>query len=141
MISQKEELNKISDNYIVGEGNKHFPTFELFLIMFSISLSILLFISSDTLDPNGKLYSNMLKIMSQNMWALSFFVISMLKAVGLLFDKRQLRYIGISASCVLYFILFVCYFSIFPSLGSLFFFWLFVFSGVSIPLVKKTGIK
>src|SRR5699024_12540733 len=91
MISQKEELNKISDNYIVGEGNKHFPTFELFLIMFSISLSILLFISSDTLDPNGKLYSNMLKVMNQSMWAFSFFVISMLKAVGLLFRSEERR--------------------------------------------------
>ena len=119
------------------------PIFEWFVSMFSVSMAILLFTFPDMLQYNGNnvtnLYDIMLSIMSQPYWAFTFLVASMAKSIGLLLKNDVLRIVGLSFSVVIYIVMTVCYTINFPTIGSVTFAWMALFSVISIFMVKHTG--
>jgi hypothetical protein len=118
------------------------PLFELFATMFSILVAIMLFAYPNMIYTYpARLYDNMMTIMPQSWWAISFFGASMLKAAGLLIGKNVLRIVGLLASVALYITLAICYALDFPSIGSITFSCMAIFTIISIPFVKHTSIK
>lgn len=118
------------------------PLFELFATVFSIAVAIMLFAYPNMIyDYPARLYDRMMWVMPQSWWAISFFAACMLKAVGLLCNKDTLRVVGLLVSTVLYTTLAVCYTMDFPSIGSITFFCMMIFTVISIPFVKHTSIK
>lgn len=118
------------------------PLFELYATLFSIALTILLFAYPNMIySQPANLYDNMIDVMPQWKWGVSFFTAAMFKAFGLLFDKNFLRIIGLCASSILYIALAVLYAMNFPSIGAITFSTMAIFSLLSIPIVKYTNIK
>ncbi|WJY27495.1 hypothetical protein [Sporosarcina trichiuri] len=118
------------------------PLFELFVTLFSILTSIVLFAYPDMIySYPARLYTHMMYLMPQYVWALCFFVACLLKAVGLLVGINWLRIVGLLGSAALYIALTVCYAIDFPSLGAITFSCMTIFTILSIPLVKHTTIR
>lgn len=117
------------------------PLFELYVTIFSIAITIMLFAYPNMIDVSTKLYHYMEAIMPQRAWALSFFSACVLKGIGLLINVNWLRIAGLLASVVLYVMLSICYAMSWPSMGTAIFSLMAVFSVVSIPFVRHTSIR
>lgn len=138
---REQELDQLVEK-VKNENSIRFPPiFEMYATLFSISVSILMFIFPDMLQPDTNLYTWMLKIMPQFMWAFCFFGAGMVKAVGLLVDNAALRILGLVMSAILYLVFTVCYALSFPTIGSVTFACMTVFTAISINIVKHTGIE
>ena len=122
---------------------RRLPVYEWYVTMFSISLSVILFLFEGMLTHTGSnvtnLYDIMLNIMPQYMWAFAFLGAGLIKAVGLLVSHDALRILGLTMSVVLYTVMTVCYALNFPTIGAITFGWMTVFSVVSLFMVKHTG--
>lgn len=145
MNSKEQQLEEISEKMGRSKIGKELPVFEMFITMVSISLSIVMFLFpnmfssgvSSSLSPYGFL----LVIMPQFMWALTFFCTGILKAVGMLISSRGLRIGGIVLSSLVYGVIAVIYSIGFPTIESVVFTALTVFSLLSISEVKRTGLQ
>lgn len=141
MNSKEKELEQLVEK-VKNENSLRFPPiFEMYATLFSIAVSILMFIFPNMLHPSADLYSWMLKIMPQFMWAFCFFGAGMVKAVGLLVDNVPLRVLGLVMSAVLYLVFTICYAISFPTIGAVTFACMTVFTVISINIVKHTGIE
>ena len=138
---QERELEKLVKE--VEASNVSVPPFfELYTTVFSIAVSVMLFMYPNMIYAYpARLYDHMMAIMPQSTWAICFFAACMLKAAGLLMDKNVLRIVGLVFSAVLYTLMTVCYAMDFPSIGSVTFGCMTLFTLVSIPFVKHTSIK
>lgn len=136
---QLEEVSRIVEEY---REIKHPPTFEMFVTLFSILMAILLFWFPDMLNPerSAGLYQTLLEIMPQTWWAVFFFVAGMSKATGLLFRKDWLRVTGLIMSVGIYLLFTISYIVVFPSIGTVIFACMTIFTIISIPNVKHTGL-
>ena len=140
MDNKEKELEQLVEK-VKNESDLRFPPiFEMYVTLFSLSVSILMFIFPNMLQPDTNLYTWMLKIMPQFMWAFSFFGAGMVKAVGLLLDNVALRVLGLVMSAMLYLVFTVCYAINFPTIGAVTFACMTVFTVISINIVKHTGI-
>jgi len=121
------------------------PAFEIFTTCVSISVAVMLSLYPDmfyVLDSSpANLYRNMAGLMPQTLWALIFFVACMLKAMGLLFNLKRMRIIGLIASTCLYALMAYCYALDFPSIGFIVFTYMTLFALMSIPIVKHSSIR
>lgn len=141
MNKQEKELDKLvkeveSINVTVP------PLFELYATLFSISVAIMMFAYPSMIyNYPARLYDHMMSLMPQYMWAVCFFIACLTKASGLMLNINIVRIIGLLMSAVLYILMAVCYAMDFPSIGTLTFVSMAVFSLVSIPFVKHTSIK
>lgn len=117
------------------------PLFEIYVTIFSIAISIMLFAYPSMIDVSTKLYQYMVTIMPQGAWGLSFFAAGVLKGIGLLINVNWLRIVGLLISAVLYVMLTFCYAISWPSIGTAIFSLMAVFSVISIPFVKNTSIR
>lgn len=138
-----EELSLKIENYA---DTKPTPMFEMYITLFSITVAIVLFLYEDmmlseTVGSGAGLNGGLLGIMSQNLWAITFFTAGLLKAVGLVLEIDWLRTLGLIISGVLYLIISVLLFSSFPNFGSIIFFYTTVFTIYSIGSVRYTGIR
>lgn len=141
MTPEEKELETLVRNINADEPIRFPPIFEMYITLFSIALSVLLFLFPEMLvNQSSNIYDWMMKIMSQNMWATTFLVAGLLKATGLLIDNRYLRYIGLVLSVVVYLTLTVCYSLVFPTMGAIQFGCITLFTILSIPVVKHTGL-
>lgn len=141
MNRQERELEQLVDE-IEATNISVPPLFELYVTVLSIGLSIMMFAYPSMInDYPSNLYDSMLVVMPQGYWAMSFFIACMFKAVGLLWDKNSLRIIGLSLSALLYFTLTICYAVNFPSIGTITFGLMALFSVISILFVKHTSIQ
>lgn len=142
MTTEKEkELDEIVEKVRNENTIKFPPIFEMFITLFSISTSVVMFSFPNMMQSDADLYDWMLKIIPQYLWAFCFFGSGLIKSVGLLLDKDYLRVIGLIASAVLYLILTICYAINFPTIGSVYFGCMTIFTIVSINIVKHTGIE
>lgn len=116
------------------------PVFELAITTFSLALTITLFIYPDMLEKDYKGYSVMLVIMPYYLWGIFFFIASLLKGVGLLVDFKLARIMGLVLSSVLYITMGLSFASDFPSISSIQFTVIAIFSIVSLTQVKHTSI-
>ena len=140
MDNKEKELEQLVEK-VKNESDLRFPPiFEMYATLFSLSVSILMFIFPNMLQPDTNLYTWMLKIMPQFMWAFSFFGAGMVKAVGLLLDNVALRVLGLVMSAMLYLVFTVCYAINFPAIGAVTFACMTLFTVISINIVKHTGI-
>lgn len=110
------------------------PIFELYVTVFSISISIFLF------TVPGVIYGIMGDVMAQEWWAICFFVACMSKSIGLILDSNWLRIIGLLMSGVVYLLMTGCFITAFPNVNVIAFGCMAIFSLVSIPFVKHTSI-
>lgn len=145
MDSNEQRLEEASQLVDDLSNRKHVPTFEVYATVFSIMTAILLFWFPEMLDTTEKigsssLYWLLLSIMPQHMWALAFFVAGMVKSVGLLVKSDSMRILGLVMSALLYLAFTVCYVINFPTIGMITFFCMTIFTLISIPLVKHTGL-
>jgi len=141
-LNEKErELKKLVDE-VESTHVSVPPLFELFTTLFSILVAIMLFAYPDMIyNYPARLYDHMMNLMPQYMWAMLFFISCMFKSIGLLTDKNMLRVIGLVLSVVVYGLMTFCYALDFPSIGSITFACMALFSVISIPFVKYTSIK
>lgn len=137
LVKEVEEMAEDSYN--------HPPLFELFVTMFSMSIAIMFFVYPDMLMANevnpSKVYGIMVVVMPQTLWAVTFFVACMFKAIGLLLDSNWSRIFGLVMSSILYGTLAVCYAFVFPSIASIVFGYMFLFTIVSMQTVSYTSIR
>src|SRR5699024_11950823 len=71
MDNKEKELEQLVEK-VKNESDLRFPPiFEMYATLFSLSVSILMFIFPNMLQPDTNLYTWMLKIMPQFMWAFS----------------------------------------------------------------------
>lgn len=131
----------VADAEATIKTSHHQPMFEVFTTMFSILFTISLFIYPEFLSQDVESYVIMTEIMTQTVWAVIFFIASMMKAIGLLIDSRVLRISGLIISIMLYLIISISFAVMFPNILSIVFGVMAVFTAISVPLVKFTTIK
>ena len=142
MTPDEKEIELMMENLEVDKALKTPPLFEMYITLFSLGTAIVLFLFPGMLDEgNANVYDWMTRIMSQNGWALVFFLASLLKASGLLFNQNILRYGGLIISSLIYLTMTICYTTGFPALGTVQFACMTLFSLLSISVVKHTGIE
>lgn len=141
MDPKERELDELVERVKKEDTLKFPPIFEMYTTLFSIAVSVLMFIFPNMLHSDANLYTWMLKIMPQYMWAFCFFGAGMIKALGLLLDRNYLRVIGLVFSATLYLVFTICYSLNFPTIGAVTFGCMTVFAVVSIEIVKHTGIE
>lgn len=142
MTTEKEkELDEIVEKVRNENTLKFPPVFEMFITLFNILTSVVMFIFPSMMQSDASLYDWMLKVIPQYMWAFCFLGAGLFKAVGLLIDQNFLRVTGLVASSILYLILAICYSINFPTIGSVTFACMTIFTVVSINIVKHTGIE
>ena len=141
MNKKEQELEQLVDE-LDQEKFAVPPFFELYVTVFSIAVSIMLFAYPNMIYAYpARLYDHMMGIMPQYAWAIGFFMVALLKSVGLLININFLRVIGLIGSTVLYGLMTYCYAMDFPSIGSVTFACMLLFTAISIPFVKSTSIK
>ncbi|WP_405101392.1 hypothetical protein [Oceanobacillus sp. FSL H7-0719] len=145
-MDEKEiRLEEISDQINNYTPTKHLPVFEVYVTMFSILTAVMLFWFPDMLSVSTSnitnLYWLLLSIMPQFMWAILFFVAGMIKAIGLLVDNNATRIIGLILSAFIYIVFAICYAISFPTIGFVVFTCMSIFTLISIPMVKHTGVR
>lgn len=145
MNEKETKLEEISDKVNSYEPIKHPPIFEIYITVFSILMAVLLFLFPDMLHLNIENSTNfywfLLSIMPQPMWAFSFFIAGMTKSVGMLIDNNTTRVVGLLMSALLYIAMTAGYAVSFPTIGTVTFVCLTVFTLISIPMVKQTGLR
>lgn len=144
MVNSNEiKLEEISSKVTEFKSSKYPPVFELYITLFSILMSAMMFLFPDMLHDSVPvtLGAVVLGLMPQYVWASVFFVAGMLKAIGLLVDNNTMRTIGLFISAVTYVVFSVGHILAFPSIGSVTFICMSVFTVLSITMVKHTGIK
>jgi hypothetical protein len=80
---------------------KRIPTFEIFITFLSYSLSAALFVN-DHLFTNAKGWEAMGNVAEEWVFALIFFIAATVKVIGILFDIKPLRVVGLFLSFVIY---------------------------------------
>lgn len=80
---------------------KRIPTFEIFITFLSYSLSAALFMN-DTLFNTAKGFESMENVGKEWVFALVFFIAATVKVVGILFDIKPLRVVGLFMSFIIY---------------------------------------
>lgn len=139
---QLEEISKKVSNY---EPIKYSPIFEMYVTMISIAMAIMLFLFPDMLVQGASdsgLYSILLSIMPQWMWAFAFFFAGLFKAIGLLVESKIMRIIGLILSAIVYTIFAIAYAaSGFPNVGGIVMTATAVFSLISISEVRRSSIN
>lgn len=154
MISQEEirlkemELEEISKKVEKYTPQKNIPIFEVFISIFSLAMSVVLFLFPSIMFvevySNGnteQVYGFLLNIVPQYVYGIAFFVGAMFKAFGLLFSKNYLRVIGLCFSVVLYLLFAICLMLSNPGILMILFIDLLLFTIISIPLVKTSSIS
>lgn len=141
MDKKERELEQLVDEL---ENDKFAvpPFFELYVTVFSILVSVMLFAYPNMIYAYpARLYDHMMAIMPQYSWAIGFFVVALLKSIGLLLNINVLRVVGLVGSAILYAMMTYCYAMDFPSIGAVTFACMLIFTVISIPFVKNTSIK
>lgn len=145
MDDKEIKLEEISDKVNNYKTTKHPPMYEMYVTLFSILTAVMLFLFPDMLQPPDSsvtnLYWLLLSIMPQYMWAFAFFVAGVTKAVGMLIDNAPTRITGLVLSALIYSVFAVCYAMNFPTIGAVTFTCMFIFTLISIPMVKHTGLE
>lgn len=145
MNEKENRLEEISNKINNYEATKHPPVFEMYVTLFSILMAVMLFLFPDMLQPSRdgitNVYWLLLIIMPQYMWALLFFIVGITKSVGLLLDNNVVRVTGLTISVIMYAVFSAMYIINFPTIGTVVFVSMTIFTLFSISAVKHTGIK
>lgn len=146
MNEKESKLEEISDKVNNYNPTKHLPIFELYISVFSVLMAAMLFLFPEMLQPSvdigsKSLYWLLLSIMPQPFWAFTFFIAGVTKSIGLLIDNNITRIVGLVISVLIYAVFAVMYSFSFPAIGMVVFSVMMLFTIISIPMVKSTGIK
>lgn len=140
-MDKEQELDELVEK-VRSETDISFPPiFEMYVTLFSMASSVLLFIFPSMLQTEANIYNLMLIIMPQFAWGMFFFIAGIIKSIGLWLDIKSLRIVGLIMSTFLYATLSVCFYFNFPSFGAISFTMMTVFTLISISMVKRTKIE
>lgn len=140
-MSGEQQLEQVVRSIRELEMAKAPPIFELYSSLVAISISILLFLLKGVFFQEATFYVLMRAVMPQYGWALLFFAAGVLSAVGMLIDNDGLRIFALALMVASFGMVAAFYILTFPNMAGVLMFWLTIFSGVSIPMVKHTGIR
>lgn len=135
---QLEHMVNVIKSYKVSKAP---PIFELFAALVAMSISILLFVLAGTFHQESTFYILMRAVMPQTGWATIFLVGGLTSAWGMLFDSAFARVAALVILLVTFGTVAIFYLLVFPNLAGVLMFWIAVFTGVSIPMVKYTGLR
>lgn len=135
---QLEHLSNTIQNYKVSKAP---PIFELFASLVAMSISILLFTLAGVFQQEATFYILMRTVMPQIGWATAFLVVGFSSGLGMILDKKTIRIVSLAALLILFGIVAVFYLITFPNLAGILMFWISIFTGLSIPLVRYTGLR
>ena len=135
---QLEHLSNAIQNYKVSKAP---PIFELFASLVAMSISILLFTLAGVFQQEATFYILMRTMMPQIGWATVFLVAGFSSGLGMILDKKIIRIVSLVALLILFGILAVFYLITFPNLAGILMFWISIFTGLSIPMVRYTGLR
>lgn len=135
---QLEQLSNAIQNYKVSKAP---PIFELFASLVAMSISILLFSLAGVFKQEATFYILMRTVMPQIGWATVFLIAGFSSGLGMILDKKTIRIVSLAVLLILFGIVAVFYLITFPNLAGILMFWISVFTGLSIPMVRYTGLR
>lgn len=117
-----------------------FPVFEIFVALVALGISMILFMFPEFMESDYALYHLMNTVLPQYGWGIAFTVSGIVGGLGLLLHSNWMRIFGLLASSVVYGGMAVCYLMEFPSIGAVVMTGMTLFSLLSVPIVKYTGL-
>lgn len=135
---QLEQVSKAIENHKVSKAP---PIFELYAALIAMSIATIMFLVPGILSQASEIYGYMKIVAPQGGWAVMFLVSGLVSAIGMLADKGFLRVLGLLFMSIMYSVLTVVYTMVLPNFGVVLMLWLTVFTIVSIPIVKYTGLR
>lgn len=142
-MDKEQQLEALTEKIEKAEDPIALPLFEIFITLFSVTVSILLFLEPNMIQggaDSGNIYENLSRIMPQPFWAFWFFIGGITKTLGLLLNNLTLRLVGLVVSAALYGIMTVCYVMDFPNFSTILFAWMTVFVFIAMSLAKHSGL-
>lgn len=140
-MNKEQRLKEIANALEEHSYTKAPPIFELFAAIVAMSISTLLFVLVGVFEQDATFYELMRMVMPQTGWAATYFVVGIVAAAGLIFDKKTVRIISLGAMAATFGLTTVFYLMTFPNLSGILMFWITIFTIISIPMVKFTGLK
>lgn len=140
-MNQEKQLAQLSEAIENYSTSKAPPVFELFAALVAMSISILLFILVGVFEQESTFYILMRAVLPQTGWAIVYFSAGMLGAIGMLINSNLFRIISLVFSTMIFGITAAFYIATFPNLAGILMFWITIFTVVSIPMVKFTGLR
>lgn len=117
------------------------PIFELYVALLSMTLAILMFLFPADVMSNAGLLQEITQLFPQYIWANIFLAAGLIGTAGMLLNKNYLRVVSLIIVAGCYGTLTYMSFDGSPSFGAVLVSWITVFTLISIPLVKFTGIR
>lgn len=149
MKDTEASLDEISRRVEEHATRKHVPLFECFVTLFSILVSIMIMQFPHVLqlevvganDEHIAVFQMLLALAPAWVYGVLFFIAGTFKGVGLLVSKNYLRVVGLLLSVALYATFTLNLMFNAPSFLLICFFTMTLFSVISLPLIKNTGIS
>ena len=132
-----EQVAAQAENFDIPQP---FPVFEIFVAMVALGISMILFMFTDFMETDYALYHLMNTVLPQYGWGISFAVGGIVSGMGLLLHTNWLRIFGLVMLAGVYGVMAVCYIMEFPTIGAVVMTGMTLFSLLSIPIVKFTGL-
>lgn len=140
-MNTEQQLEQVTDAIRTYSLKKAPPIFEIFSAIVAMSMSVLLFSLPGVMEQDMTFYRLMLAVLPQYGWAIAYFSGGIVATIGLLFDSVSIRITALCFLVVAFGITAAFYIVTFPNLAGVLMFWITIFSAVSVPMVKYTGLK
>lgn len=140
-MNKEQQLEQVASAITEYQESKAPPIFELFAAIVAMSISTLLFVLVGVFEQDATFYKLMRTVLPQTGWAVTYFVAGMMSTVALLIDSVVLRVVALTLMVAAFGITAAFYIVTFPNLSGILMFWITVFTAVSIPMVKYTGLR
>ena len=143
LIEEEQELNEeLQEIAAAARTIRPIPLFEWFVTMFSIAMSVVLFLDPTVLMQSGETpietYDIMLQMAPPHLWAFAFLLAGLTKSVGLLVHSIPLRILGLVMSVLIYLSLSITFIVHYPNIGAVMGTLTAIFSGIAITAIKPT---
>ena len=89
---------------------KRIPLFEVFVTFLSYSFSLVLWVNPELFNDGAAGYEKLSNLASESTYAVVFMLAATIKLIGLLFDIKWLRTVGLIASVLIYLALSILFF-------------------------------
>ena len=141
LIEEEQELNEeLQEIAASARTVRPIPLFEWFITMFSITMSVVLFLDPNVLMRSGdtpiETYDVMLRMAPPHLWAFAFLIAGLTKSVGLLVHSIPLRVFGLLMSVLIYLSLSITFIVHYPNIGAIMGTLTAAFSAIAIVAIK-----
>lgn len=142
MEEKERQLEWVAAKAEEFEVPQELPVFELYVAFTSMALAIMLYIIPEYIMTNYALNHLLIFLMPQVYWATFFLTAGIVSALGMLARSKITRKIGLALISFNFSLVAYCYIVEFPegAFGAVTFCMTVVFSVISVPMVKNTGL-